>query len=199
MDTELLFRATFALILATLIIVSSAYRRKARTEGGTIPRRAEGGLAILLRLGLALPLLLIIVLYMVAPGWLDWADLSLPHWARWVAAGVGIACIPLMVWVFRSIGKNISETVLTKQAHQLVTAGPYRWIRHPLYTFTLLALFALGAVADNALLLALALVAAAAFRLVVIPQEEANLVNAFGPAYEAYRQQTGAMLPRLRP
>lgn len=189
----------FAFIFAAMIIVSGYYRRKARAEGGTIPRRAEGGLALLLRLCLAVPLLFVILLYVFAPSWLDWARLSLPLWARWAAAFAGFACLPLIVWVFRSIGKNISETVLTKQTHQLVTIGPYRWIRHPLYTFALLALFALSALADSGLLLGLALVGVVAFRFVVIPKEEANLIKVFGPAYEAYRRTTGAMLPRLRP
>lgn len=199
MDGELLFRAVFALIFATMLIVSGIYRRKARAEGGTIPRRAEGRLALLLRLCLAVPLLLVILTYVFAPVWLEWATLSLPDWVRWTAAFAGFACLPLIVWVFRNIGKNISETVLTKQTHQLVTTGPYRWIRHPLYTFALLALFALGALADNALLLGLALVSVVTFRFLVIPKEEANLIKAFGPAYEAYRRTTGAMLPRLRP
>lgn len=198
MDTELLFRVLFALVFVALFFVSSYYRRRARIEGGTIARRAEGGLALFLRLCLALPLLLAILLYVFAPDWLAWAALSLPLWVRWVAALVALACIPLSVWVFRSIGKNISETVLTKKDHQLVTAGPYRYIRHPLYTFALLAFFALGVMASNWLLPVLALIGALVFRFVVIPKEEANLIEAFGPAYEAYRQTTGAMLPRLR-
>jgi protein-S-isoprenylcysteine O-methyltransferase Ste14 len=51
--------------------------------------------------------------------------------------------------MFLSIGANISETILTKRTHQLVTHGPYRWIRHPLYAFSLLELFSLALLADS--------------------------------------------------
>jgi hypothetical protein len=41
--------------------------------------------------------------------------------------------VPAAWWVFSSIGRNVTETVLTKADHTLVTTGPYRWLRHPLY------------------------------------------------------------------
>lgn len=79
-----------------------------------------------------------------------------------------------MLWVFTSIGSNISETVLTKANHQLVMHGPYRWVRHPLYAVALLALLALGLMAANALLLLIWASGAAVFRGIVIPREEAH-------------------------
>ena len=42
--------------------------------------------------------------------------------------------VPIIYWVMSTIGKNISETFLTKGHHILVTHGPYRWVRHPLYS-----------------------------------------------------------------
>jgi protein-S-isoprenylcysteine O-methyltransferase Ste14 len=45
-----------------------------------------------------------------------------------------VLTLPAALWVFSALGRNVSETVLTKGDHELVTAGPYRWIRHPLYT-----------------------------------------------------------------
>lgn len=99
--------------------------------------------------------------------------------------------------MFVSIGDNISETILTKSTHQLVTHGPYRWIRHPLYAFALLLLLPLGLLASNWFLLLFPCIRAVVFRWVVIPREEANLIKLFGKQYETYRERTGALLPRL--
>jgi len=40
----------------------------------------------------------------------------------------------LLVWMFRTLGRNLTDTVVTRKEHTLVTTGPYRWIRHPFYT-----------------------------------------------------------------
>jgi protein-S-isoprenylcysteine O-methyltransferase Ste14 len=102
-----------------------------------------------------------------------------------------------MRWVFRSIGSNISETVLTKQDHKLVTEGPYRRVRHPLYGVALLEILALSLIAGNWFMALLWLVGVLVFRYVIIPIEEANLIVAFDGEYEQYRARTGALAPRF--
>jgi protein-S-isoprenylcysteine O-methyltransferase Ste14 len=197
MNTELLFRLLFLLIFLPTLTISSYYRRKARQTGETIARRAEGGLALALRMLGALPLLVMFLLTVFYPRWLTWATFSGPLWLRWLGVGIGLVCVPLVWWVFSNIRGNISETVLTKKAHQLVTSGPYRWVRHPLYAVALVEFFALGLLASNWVIMLYALLGVVIFRWVVIPKEEQNLLKAFGEQYAAYQQRTGALLPRI--
>src|SRR5439155_11491472 len=58
--------------------------------------------------------------------------------------GVGVIAIAcgLLVWTFRCLGKNLTDTVVTRQEHTLVIQGPYRWVRHPFYDSA--ALLAVG-------------------------------------------------------
>ncbi len=88
--------------------------------------------------------------------------------------------------------------MLTKERHQLVTAGPYRWVRHPLYSVGSTAFAALSLIAANGFMGLFVLLAVAAVILVVIPREEAHLERAFGDDYRAYRRRTGALVPRIR-
>ncbi len=44
----------------------------------------------------------------------------------------------------RSLGKNLTDTVVTRRAHTLVTSAPYRWVRHPFYDALALAVLAVG-------------------------------------------------------
>lgn len=95
-----------------LCLLIAYYRRLARKTGEVIPRQQEG--LIVLTLRIALPLRLTILLYACNPRWMDWSAVSLPDGMRWLGAVSGIACIPLLRWMFISIRANISETVLTK-------------------------------------------------------------------------------------
>jgi protein-S-isoprenylcysteine O-methyltransferase Ste14 len=88
--------------------------------------------------------------------------------------------------------------VLTKPEQPLVTTGPYRWVRHPLYTVGLALFLSIGLMAANWLILLLTMVASIAIRLVVIPREEAQLIARFGDDYRHYRSGTGSMLPSRR-
>jgi protein-S-isoprenylcysteine O-methyltransferase Ste14 len=137
-------------------------------------------------------------LYVFAPEWMEWAAFPTPAWVRWAGAAVALGCVPLLWWVLRSIGRNISETVLTKKDHQLVTSGPYRWVRHPLYAVALVQILSLGVLARNWLIVVLGLFGVVVFRFVVIPKEETNLIKAFGDRYVEYTARTGALVPRIR-
>ncbi len=192
-----IFRVIFLLVFLTSVGISGFYRRRARQSGEVIPRRAEGSLILILRMVMALTVAASFFAYVFAPSWLSWSYWFLPLWVRFFGAFISMLCIPAIRWVFVSIGNNISETVLTKSTHQLVMVGPYRWIRHPLYAFALLELFALALVASNWFLFIFPCIVAIVFRLFVIPIEEANLIKLFGKRYEDYRQHTGALFPLI--
>ncbi len=196
MVSESFFRVMFAIILVAAFGMSGFFRRRAR-QSGAIPRSREGGRTMFLRLLFAAPFYLAMVAYLVNPRWMDWSALSLSVTFRWVGVVVGLATLPLLYWVLSSLGRNISETFLTKADHQLVTHGPYRWVRHPLYTVATIAFMALGLVAGNAFILVMAAVVFAALALFIVPREEAELTVKFGEAYAGYKRRTGALVPRV--
>lgn len=196
-SVEASLRWGFVAILVSTFILSSVYRARARRQSGTIPRRQEGTWAMILRALLGLPLFISLLAYAVNPDWMRWSYIRLPDWTRWLALAVGGACVAFLWWVFASIGENISETILTKPNHRLVRSGPYRWIRHPLYTGALTTFFALGVIASNGFIAGLIVIAAVLFRTIVIPREEEQLIAKFGEEYLVYQKSTGRMLPRL--
>jgi protein-S-isoprenylcysteine O-methyltransferase Ste14 len=115
-----------------------------------------------------------------------------------VPAGLALqtASLLLALWARRHLGRNWSARITTAQNHQLIRSGPYRTIRHPIYT----AMFGMAigtAIVSSKLhaLVGLVLVAIAYARK--IPMEEKRLNQTFGPAYAAYRRDTGALIPWL--
>ncbi len=105
--------------------------------------------------------------------------------------------LALVLWIFRTIGKNITPTVETGEKHELVTGGPYRWVRHPLYTvgtsfFVLLAIVAANWFMRLASLVVLTML------LIRLSKEEEKLIERFGDEYRAYVKRTGRLLPRIK-
>jgi protein-S-isoprenylcysteine O-methyltransferase Ste14 len=192
-----MFRWFALAALVGCLSISAYYRRRARVEGETIPRGREPPLLLAGRALVALPLFLAIITYVVNPPWMFWAELPLPDWTRWAGVVIGLLAVPAALWVFTSLGCNVSETVLTKSHHALVTTGPYRWIRHPLYTTGIALLLAIGLMAANWFILLFGLVTLASMRFVVIPLEERELVLKFGDDYRAYMERTGRLVPRV--
>jgi protein-S-isoprenylcysteine O-methyltransferase Ste14 len=192
-----MFRWSALVILVAALTVSGSHRRRARAQGETIARTREGAPLIAGRLLVALPLFGGILACIISPTSMEWASIALPLWLRWLGVVLGVLVVFSAHWVLSNLGRNVSETVLTKQDQELVVSGPYRWVRHPLYTTGIGLFIALGLMAANGFILAFALIALAAIRLVVVPLEEKALIERFGPEYRAYMQRTGAMFPRL--
>jgi protein-S-isoprenylcysteine O-methyltransferase Ste14 len=190
------FRWFAVAALGGCFAISAYYRRRARREGGTVPRSREAPLLIIGRVIVALPLFAATLAYAVDPRWMAWSAVAVPVWLRWVGVALGLAAVPAAYWVFRTLGRNVSETVFTKGEHELVTAGPYRVIRHPLYATGGGLFLAVGLMAASWFILLFAVLALAAIRLVVVPMEERELVAKFGDAYRSYMQRTGALFPR---
>ncbi len=192
---ETTFRITFITIFVVNVLISAFFRSRAR-QSEVLSRRSEPRRLRILRIIFALPLFATILIYSIQPDWLAWARLPLPVWLRWLAVVSGFLTIPLMYWLFKTIGGNVSETVLTKPNHQLVTNGPYRLVRHPLYTASSAMLIALSLIAANGFMLA-ATGAVIAALPIIAREEEKNLIAKFGDDYRNYMQRTGRFLPWL--
>jgi len=197
MNEQQLFRWIFAAIFVSTMSISIYFRRQARQSGQVIRRAEEGRHILALRVLFAAPLYLSMLAYLINPDLMRWSTWRVPNWMRWLAAFVGVGMLPMVYWQMRAIGRNISETFLTKENHTLVTHGPYRWIRHPLYAVSTIILVALSLVAANGFMLVMALLGIVVIALFVIPKEEAQLLQKFGEAYREYQRRTGMLLPRL--
>jgi protein-S-isoprenylcysteine O-methyltransferase Ste14 len=107
-----------------------------------------------------------------------------------VAGGFGFA-----VWARVHLGRNWGMPMTVKEEPELVTSGPYRFVRHPIYTGILTAVVG-TALAINLLVLVVA-VAVAAFFIYSARVEERNLGAIFPIAYPAYRARTKMLIPFL--
>ena len=197
MDEQTTFRIVFAALFFLLFGVVGTYRRRAQANRRIDYSKEGRAIFIALRLG-GLLVWGYCFLYILHPRILDWSFVDLPPALRWLGAAlVAFLVIPFVVSAQRALGRNVSPTVMTHEDHELVTSGPYRWIRNPLYTAGGLVFTGLGLVAASWFLIAAAALAVTLVRL-RLPTEEAELEARFGQEYRGYARRTGRFLPRWR-
>jgi len=194
MDSD--FRIALVIVISLTIAVTLYYRLQAASSGEKISRKDEGYLfATMLRLA-GLCLWLATFAYLLFPSSVQWAKLPIHSSLRWSGVAFGIACSALMYWTLSSLGKNLTDTVVTRVNATLVTYGPYRWVRHPFYVTAALLMASVTLLTANGLIGASSLVVLA-FLAVRTPKEEQMLIKRFGQQYRDYLEKTGRFFPRM--
>lgn len=137
--------------------------------------------------------------------WVGWRQFPeqfeqplLPPSASWAFIGfVLTACgLAFTIWARRVLGTNWSAMPVLKNDHELIQGGPYRLVRHPIYTGLLLAIF--GSCLAGGRLWNLCLFVMAAILLIAkLKAEEALLARRFPETYPHYRRRVKALVPFL--
>ena len=195
MSDDQMFRLILLVGFVTFMPIGIYHRLKSRT-GEKLDRRQEG-LFIMITLRLVgVAAMAGLIAYLINPACMAWAAVPLPVWLRWTGVGLALLAGLLIVWMFRTLGRNLTDTVVTRKQHTLVTNGPYRWVRHPLYALAVLLGVANSLAAANWFFF---VAGCLVFMLLAIRtrKEEENLIARFGDDYRNYMQRTGRFVPRL--
>ena len=196
MNDDHLFRVILIVGSSVLLPIAAYHRLKSQATGEKLDRRQEGLFILFTLRPVGIVGMLGLIAYMVNPSWMAWSSVPLPAWVRWTGVGVGVNAGALLIWTLRSLGKNLTDTVVTRTEHTLVTSGPYRWVRHPFYASLALCAAANSLATANWFILASG---ALLFILIVIrtQKEEELLLTKFGDAYRGYMERTGRFLPQI--
>ena len=191
----------FRLLLVALFIVFVGYRgyctrKYARSSADTVKQR-QRGLASRAADLLALPGLLAVLAYALNPAWMAWSALPLPAWLRWLGVPLAAGGFVLLHAAHQALDRNWSDAPRLMKDQALVTSGPYRWIRHPIYAGFLLIMSATLLLSANWLIGLLWVGLTALETASRVHFEEALMLETFGDRYRAYMQRTGRLLPRL--
>lgn len=196
MHGETNFRIALVVVILITMAIGIPHRVRAASSGEKISHKEEGYLfAATLRVA-GLLLWLSTFAYLLYPTSVAWASFPIPTSLRWFAVFAGIASTALFYWTLSSLGKNLTDTVVTRQNTVLVTHGPYRWVRHPFYLCAALLMAFVTVLTANWLiggsnLLVLTLLA------IRTPKEEQMLIQRFGDDYRRYMEITGKFIPRF--
>lgn len=190
------FRVALLVVILLTMAVTVYHRLRAASAGERISHKEEGYLfAIVLRLA-GLCLWIATFAYLLFPSSVEWAQIPLPDWLRWAGGVTGAFCSLLMYWTLSSLGKNLTDTVVTRAQATLVTHGPYRWVRHPFYVTAALLMASVTLLTANWLI---GLSSLLVFVLLAVrtPKEEQMLIERSGQPYRDYMTRTGRFFPLI--
>ena len=189
------FRITFIVLSLWLALLRGYYRVKGR---GSVKERVSERWALFAFILLGMPFVLGVWLYIFAPRLLRPTSFAIAAGWRWLGAAIYAISVVLLTWVHVSLGNNFSSFLRIRSDQQLVTWGPYAYVRHPMYSAIFLVVTGMALLSANWMIGAGGLVFVALIVLLRTPKEEEMMTRAFGQRYRQYAAVTGRFLPRLR-
>jgi protein-S-isoprenylcysteine O-methyltransferase Ste14 len=147
------------------------------------------------RIPIAVAVYLVLFARHLAP-W--WSSRALPyhHWLGWLGIAITVLGFAFTLWARAILGGNWSGLVTIKVGHKLVRTGPYRFVRHPIYTGILIALAGTALAYDRWRGIVAVVLFWVAFTIKRL-KEEQFMRQTFGDQYIDYSRTTGAIFPAL--
>jgi protein-S-isoprenylcysteine O-methyltransferase Ste14 len=192
-STEILFRIAFGILWVIYFIARLYFQGRVRgtQEYTRVNERQEKMYFRLFALGF-----LLLALYFLT-SWIDFASISLPVWVRWVGEVVTCAGIVLFGWAHVALGRNWTAVLALSKEHEMVEGGPYRRVRHPMYSAFFIIGIGFTLLSANWLAGIFYLVPLTVMYAARVSLEEKMMLDRFGEVYREYMKRTGRLLPRM--
>jgi protein-S-isoprenylcysteine O-methyltransferase Ste14 len=188
---DLFFRIGFGCAWGALVLVWAGGWRISKPTS----RTAEG----LNSLTPYLPVLIGVALILVHVLPQSWIKEPLwPHSLALDAAGLAVTVLGAVfaIWSRVTLGRNWGSVPQVKEQHELVVKGPYRIVRHPIYTGLILAVAGTGLAQDKGIWLFMVVLIFASYWL-KIRVEERLMMEIFPEEYPEYRRRVKALIPGI--
>lgn len=161
---------------------------KIRSEG----KRREQVLVIIAALGM-----MVIPFIWILSSHLDSYAMNLPDYIRLFGIVLGIICLWMFHWVHTTLGQNWSPILEIRKDHTLIKDGPYKYVRHPMYTQIWLWIFSQLMISSNWFVGLGGIITWAILYFIRVGKEEQLLEEQFGQEYIEYKQVTGRIIPKM--
>ncbi|MDR0749638.1 MAG: isoprenylcysteine carboxylmethyltransferase family protein [Tannerellaceae bacterium] len=191
---ELIYKILLAALVIAMNFIRLYYQKRyktshAVTEAEIAPKR-EKRMTILMFFALAVPGMM-----WLFTGWLSFGQFGLHDGVRIAGFVVGVYSMWWFYRIHRTLGDNWSPVLEIRREHTLITDGPYRYVRHPMYSDMMLWLVSFTLITAN-WFYALTISTGLAIMLIVrIPDEERLMMERFGEPYRAYMKRTKRLIP----
>lgn len=204
-DANLFFRIALLSLWASLAIVRIYYGRKTKTHDSiaSISEKLKAadreiGKGMMLLIAIIAPVGVIgIILYLLSPPWWTWTHLPLGEYVQWIGIIVSILPIFYLIWVHRHLDNQWSIALEIQEDHKLITTGPYKRVRHPMYLGIFVYTVGLCLISLDVLVI-LFFAFSIWFNYRRIPMEEQMMIDQFGDEYLKYMKKTGRFIPPFR-
>ena len=141
--------------------------------------------------------MMVLPLFYVFSNWIDDYNIGLPLFVR-IVGGIAFAfAVYLHNWSHKASDVNWSPLLEIKKNQKLITKGPYKFVRHPMYSAFFLWVIAQGIFLSNWLILFAGVASFALVYFTRINDEEELMVKQFGKQYKDYMKKTNRLVPKF--
>lgn len=192
------YEAQFKIALAVLLLIDAGVRlyyqrdRKGFERSTVKYERREKFLYYLVGLGIT-P-----IFFYLFTSWIDTFQFPFPAWIRWLGAVITCTGDLLFIWSHRALARNWSPILEIRKGHTLVTSGPYKFIRHPMYAAIFIIGIGISLISSNWIVALSYMLPVIFMYLTRIADEEEMMIEKFGSEYREYMTRTGRLIPKLR-
>jgi protein-S-isoprenylcysteine O-methyltransferase Ste14 len=159
-------------------------------QAKTSVRRGLNSAGVLWRIGV---LVVVVILSQgVRQGWIP-RPTPFPYGVQVIGVVLTALGIGFAIWARMTLGRNWGMPMTLREKPELVTGGPYAYVRHPIYTGIIFAM--LGTALTVGAWWFFVLLIAFGYFLISTHQEEKDMVQHFPEAYPAYRARTKRLIP----
>jgi protein-S-isoprenylcysteine O-methyltransferase Ste14 len=192
--TPTLAKAVVVSIMVAWYIIRFRYARRSRRTA--IARSARGPRETVLLL-ISLSGLGFVPLIYVATGFPAFADYPFQPVLAWLGLVFAIAALVTFRLTHKALGRNWSVSLEVRENHQLITAGVYRHVRHPMYTAFWLWAVAQALLLPNWIAGLAGIVGFGTLFFGRVAREERMMLESFGDEYRTYMERTSRIIPRV--
>jgi protein-S-isoprenylcysteine O-methyltransferase Ste14 len=191
---ELVYKASFFLFFVAYMVIRFYYGKphKKSEKKSIHGKNREKALVGLVSLGsFIIPMIWVFSDLFLA------FDMGFPDYVRVFGITILLVSLWLFYWVHKILGRNWSPVLEIQKDHKLITEGPYKRVRHPMYTQTWLLVIGQFLILSNWIAGTAGIITWAILYFIRVPKEEEMMLEEFGEEYQEYMGKTGRLLPRF--
>lgn len=189
---EIIFKIVFLIFIILMIFIRMPHSTKYKKIEKYLSEKEKREKLLVALNGISM---MFVPLIYVFTGWLDFFKTNLPDWIRIIGIVIIFLGLIFFWWIHKTLGENWSPVLEIRKGHKLITKGPYKYVRHPMYT--LFYVFAIGLLllVSNWFVGLFALLSWHLLYVIRVSTEEKMMLEQFGIEWENYCRQTRKLIP----
>jgi protein-S-isoprenylcysteine O-methyltransferase Ste14 len=194
--TERIFVWVSAALFSIFTIIRVITRRKIKRYQTKIAYQ-KGGDALKYLIILEFMMYFLYILDVIVDPLSNYFQIQLPLWLRWFGVGMFASADILFIWIHRHLGPNFFSTLKLRENHELIVSGPYKRIRHPMYSAFYMWHIGMFLISANWLIGVVWISGLTILVIYRVKREEKMMLEKFGTKYEDHIQNTYRFFPKF--